>query len=596
MMVREERQSGMGEEKFMQTQVSPMTNRKPDRFGVLLCIFLLVGFALSFLGQPVQAQSLLAITTPFLQKAPAGSEYIATLTATGGMPSYAWAITAGELPPGLFLNSATGVISGVPPHGAVGTHGFTVTVTDMHGNMASKPFSITVEGFYTATVTIGMSLPQPCQTIVYVDGKPTGVLKGRESLTLSFPFGTTHTVDVDPLVSDPGNKDRRFKAVDAALTVTEASPNAVFQYTAEYSVSYKTEPPGIVGLPPSDWYPEGSMLTARTTEVVDEPPGTQYRFAHWRLPTGEIMADPQLRVTVKWGGEIVAYFDTFYLLTVFSEHGTPEGSGYYKADTRASWSVTPAEVEMPGVLGFLGGKVGAKNPEGIDMITSPKTEIISWQPDYKMPILITTLVFLFIGLASYLGYRYAQVEGVEPTIPKCGEVVKCPICKKDFGLCTLAKYPAHTQHWPVPEHSCTYGKECPTPECGKINQCGSTCHYGEHSIIFEHRCGAEKECPNKCGEKVQCTLNCPHGSHSFLKHSQCGIKTFCTNCDENISIQCSLCSHEKGEHKFPAHLCGKPYTCASCGGPRLNCTKECHRSGPHSNAEHIKQFHLPLPK
>ena len=548
MMVREERQSGVGEEKFMQTQVSPMTNRKPGRFGVLLCIFLLVGFALSFLGQPVQAQSLLAITTKFLHEAQAGSPYTATLTATGGMPSYVWAITAGALPPGLFLNSATGVISGVPPDGAVGTHGFTVTVTDMHGNMASKPFSITVEGFYTATVTIGMSLLQPGQTMVYVDGKPTGVLKERETLTLSFPFGTTHTVDVDPLVSDPGNKDRRFKAEDAALTVTEASPNAVFQYDAEYSVRYKAEPQGIVGLPSSDWYPEGSMLTANTTEVVDEPPGTQYRFAHWRLPTGELMADPQLRVTVKRGGEIVAYFDTFYLLTVFSEHGTPEGSGYYKADTRASWSITPAEVEMPGVLGFLRGKVGAKNPEGIEVMTSPKTVSILWQPDYKIPILITTLFVSFIGLISYLGHRYVQAKADKTKKPVCGLPINCSICgKRIYGS------------------ACEYDKGH-DPPCGPPQ---------EHP-----RCGKEIKC-KKCDKPLpNCELceghNPPCGPS---EHSPCGKEIKCKKCDKPLD-NCKLCKgHDPpcGPSEHPP--CGKEIVCYTCKGTVGNCTKcEGHKT------------------
>ncbi len=544
----------------MQTQVSSMTNRKPNRFGVLLCIFLLVGFVLSFLVQPVQAQSPLAITTVSLPEATAGSPYTATLTATGGMPPYTWAITTGALPPGLSLDSASGVISGVPPHGAVGTHGFTVTATDMHGNMASNPFSITVKGFYTATVTISMSLLQPCQTMVYVDGKPTGGLKGGESLTLSFSFGTTHTVSVDSLVADPGNKDRRFKAVDAALTVTEASPNVVFQYAAQYSVRYKAEPPGIVGLPSSDWYPEGSTLTATTTEVVDGPPGTQYRFAHWRLPTGETMTGPQLRVTVKWGGEIAAVYDTYYLLTVSSEYGTPEGSGYYKADTRASWSVTPAEVEMSGILGFLRGKLRTKNVEGTEIMTSPKTVTILWQPDYKMPILITTLVFLFIGLASYLGYRYAQMkggaepEGPEPAVAEeevktcgalCGRCGKGPPCSKP------------------PEHT---------------DACSS-----EHEL-----CGEKKICKNCDGEIAQCSL-CKDGHtvHNFSpsEHPLCGAKKVCSFCEK--TIQCSLCKGTHGNaHNFPAHPCGKSYNC-KCGAKNVACTTLCNfkshtHSGPHT--------------
>jgi len=499
----------------MQTQVSPMTNHKPGRFGVLLCIFLLVGFALSFLGQPVQAQAPLAITTISLPEATAGSPYSTTLIATGGMPPYTWAIRAGALPTGLSLDSATGAITGVPPREAIGPHVFTVVVRDMHGDTASESLSLTVTGFYTATVTISMSLLQPCQTTVYVDGKPSGDLKGGASLTLSFSFGTTHTLSVDPLVADPGNKYRRFKAVDVALTVTEASPNAVFRYVAVYWVGYKAEPPGIVGLPASDWYPEGSTLTASTAEVVDRSPGTQYRFAHWQLPTGETMTSPQLRLTVNWGGEIVAVYDTYYLLTVSSEYGTSQGSGYYKADTSASWSVTPTEVKMSGVLGFLGGKLKPNNVEDTEIMTSPKTVTILWQPDYNMPVLITTLVLLFIGLASYLGYRYAQVKEAKPPptpkpepckdweCPRCGRCWTCtdPICpyckaegKKAEGkpkpLCRSWKCKKCGNKWTCTDPKCNCGRageaqcakwkcanghswECASPICPQCARKGS---------------------------------------------------------------------------------------------------------------------------
>jgi hypothetical protein len=551
------------------------------------------------------------------------------------MSPYAWTITAGALPPGLSLDSATGVISGVPPSEAVGTHSFTVTVTSMHGHMASNPFSITVKGFYTATVTIGMGLLQPCQTMVYVDGEPTGSLKGGESLTLPFSFGTTHTIGIDPLVADPGDKDRRFKAADAALTVTEASPNAVFQYVTEYSVKYKAEPPGIDGLPSPDWYPEDSMLTASTTEVVDGPLGTQYRFAHWQLPTGETMAGPQLSVTVNWGGEIVAYFDTFYLLTVVSEppgidglpspdwypedsmltasttevvdgppgiqyrfvhwqlptgetmagpqlsvtvkqsgeivayfdtfylltvvseYGTPEGSAYYKAGTNASWSVTPAEVKMSGFLGFLGGKMRAENPAGIEVITSPKTVSISWQSDYKMPILIIALVFLFIGGVSYLGYRYAQISATKPEGPigPCGEPVKCPKCGYDDGPCG---YPLpHKAHRPLPpQHACGKRVKCPT--CQKdFGPCGK----------------------NYCGHTGNCRL-------APRPHQECGAPVKCLQCRQDFGVCGKDCPHTGNHSPPPSHMCFVSLKCPKCKKP-LNCKLECPHAGiPHQDPEH----------
>ncbi len=55
-------------------------------------------------------------------------DYTFTLVATGGRTPYTWALATGTLPPGLTLDTATGVISGKPT--ATGTYGFTVKVTD----------------------------------------------------------------------------------------------------------------------------------------------------------------------------------------------------------------------------------------------------------------------------------------------------------------------------------------------------------------------------------------------------------------------------------------------------------------------------------
>jgi hypothetical protein len=57
-----------------------------------------------------------------------GKGYSQTLLATGGAMPYTWALSSGTLPPGLTLDSTTGVISGKPNTG--GSFTFTVSVTD----------------------------------------------------------------------------------------------------------------------------------------------------------------------------------------------------------------------------------------------------------------------------------------------------------------------------------------------------------------------------------------------------------------------------------------------------------------------------------
>jgi hypothetical protein len=94
----------------------------------------------------------LTIASPSLTVAPgslpngtAGTSYSQTLTASGGIAPYSYAVTAGSLPGGLTLSSG-GILAGVPT--ASGTFNFTVTATDSTGGTAgsgSQGYSLTIQ-------------------------------------------------------------------------------------------------------------------------------------------------------------------------------------------------------------------------------------------------------------------------------------------------------------------------------------------------------------------------------------------------------------------------------------------------------------------
>lgn len=71
-----------------------------------------------------------------------GSSYSQTITATGGTAPYTYALTSGSLPDGLTLDSATGVISGIPT--LVGAFNFQITATDANSCTGSANYSITI--------------------------------------------------------------------------------------------------------------------------------------------------------------------------------------------------------------------------------------------------------------------------------------------------------------------------------------------------------------------------------------------------------------------------------------------------------------------
>lgn len=90
----------------------------------------------------------LDVAAPVLNVAPAtlpnpvvGSAYGQTISATGGIAPYTFAVTAGSLPPGLSLASG-GALSGTSVQ--VGTYNFTVTASDVNGQTASRAYSVVI--------------------------------------------------------------------------------------------------------------------------------------------------------------------------------------------------------------------------------------------------------------------------------------------------------------------------------------------------------------------------------------------------------------------------------------------------------------------
>ena len=80
-----------------------------------------------------------------------GVQYTQTLAATGGIAPYTYAVTAGALNPGLALDPATGIISGIPT--TPGASSFTVTATDSEtpNKTASLPLVLLITYPVTAT-------------------------------------------------------------------------------------------------------------------------------------------------------------------------------------------------------------------------------------------------------------------------------------------------------------------------------------------------------------------------------------------------------------------------------------------------------------
>jgi hypothetical protein len=365
-------------------------------------------------------QTPLKFLTTSLSSAKEGVSYTDSIKVSGGTTPYIFAYS-GSLPSGLSFNASSGYIAGIPDKGTAGSYSITVDVSDSSPTplTATTSFTLSVEkGGYDAVITIGSGL-KAGQTRVSSPGGLIATLRGGESTTISLDLGVTRAISVDATIPNPTQEGVRYKAEETSIVVSEGSPDATFNYYSEYSIDIKTDPSKVGQLSGSGWYKEGYTLRTSAPDQVNDTntPGIQYRFAYWKLPTGETVSTKDLSLMVSAAGSCTAYYDTYYLLTIVSPYGEAADNEWYKAGSEAKWSMKNTQVKIQGILGIFGGKLNAVNSTGTTMMDSPKTVTIDWQPDYTMPFIMIPLTIVLLILGGYGLYLLLRSLQPKPAAP-----------------------------------------------------------------------------------------------------------------------------------------------------------------------------------
>ena len=127
--------------------------------------------------------STLSITTAALADGMVGSAYSETVVSAGGIAPVTWSVTAGALPDGLTLDTATGVISGTPT--TIETANFTIEATDSADlvQVVTQALTITIEPatlvITTATLPGGQVASAYLETVTATGGVYTIYMVGN---------------------------------------------------------------------------------------------------------------------------------------------------------------------------------------------------------------------------------------------------------------------------------------------------------------------------------------------------------------------------------------------------------------------------------
>jgi len=247
-------------------------------------------------GGPFSATSgalTLTVNTPTITIAPAsltnpsvGTAYSQSVTASGGTPSYTYAVTAGALPAGLTLSSS-GAISGTPT--ASGTYNITITATDSSTGTGpytgSNAYTVTVNGpALTLTPSSGTTFngtagsPVSATFTAGSGTSPYTYVISTGALPAGVTLSPTGTLSGTPSVA--GNFNFTVKATDSST-----GAGAPFSISGSYTLAVVaptiTLSPSTLSLPAV-----GNAYSQTITASEGHPTTFTYNVSSGLLPAG----------------------------------------------------------------------------------------------------------------------------------------------------------------------------------------------------------------------------------------------------------------------------------------------------------------------
>ena len=342
------------------------------------------------------SESPLAIATGSLPDGVVGGPYSEFLLALGGMGPLTWSIS-GSLPPGLFLNAATGEISGTPI--ATGITGFTTEVTDGFTS-DTQPLEITIQA---AAPPIVESVSP---SIVHTPPEVGDLYSGTFVLTGANFIGGQVFTDGWILLVDPSRVSPDGQTIEQDFEIWCCEPRdlfagAPFNLWVDTPIGVDTTqvtmalgPHAVITDPVGDALPSGGispdLVSARVTRFLDEvlvdvrlaagtfdPAANSFQI---QLDTDDNPNTGHPGTGINVGGDDVAIFGGDYILDFGADFGTNVRIRKYIGPSPTIWlgfttgiTLPLATVEVDGMsaripVSLLGGDEGDLNFKAMSIL------------------------------------------------------------------------------------------------------------------------------------------------------------------------------------------------------------------------------------
>ena len=204
----------------------------------------------------------------------------------------------------------------------------------------------------------------------------TWVENSQHTLSVSSPqSGSTGIEYVYSSWSNGGSQSQTYTIPGSNQTVTA---NFTMRYYLTVTSTYG-DPQG------ADWYDAGTSAGFSVTSPTNELNGTRYVFDEWS--GAHSGTSPSGSVTMNAPKEVIAGWQPQHYLTIASDHGDPQGAGWYDSGENVNFSVTtPTDASGGTRYRFANwdDDYSGTNPSGTINMNDAKLVTAIWQTQYYL--------------------------------------------------------------------------------------------------------------------------------------------------------------------------------------------------------------------